>query len=237
MGDEGRPPGPRRRLRPRQHPGGPIRRRGQAGERPFRPRQLQPDDIVAGLAINPRAFARGIGADHAADGAAGGGRGFWREEPAARAQRVVQRVQHHAWLHIRPACLRIHRQHPVHMPPGIDDDAPVQALPVGAGAAAARRHPQAAKDRLVQHRRQPRHILGIARRHDDVRQDLINGIIGGHRHAQRRLGLDLAAKPGFAQGRGEARHLIHFHTHTVHARLPFMGHLKHRWCIRKNRKI
>ena len=71
--------------------------------------------VVARLAVEHRALARGVRGDHAADGGAVRRRKFGGEEEPMLRHRIVELVLHHAGLHASPALLCIDLEDGVHV--------------------------------------------------------------------------------------------------------------------------
>ena len=132
--------------------------------------RLQGEHVVAHLAVAERAGAAGIVAGHAADGAAGRGRGLDREEPAVGFQPGVEAFQHMAGLDGHRAPFRVVGEHAVEVARAIHHEAGADRLAVLRGATAAQDHGDVVVGRDLQRRGDVGGTFGEdhARRHDLV---------------------------------------------------------------------
>ncbi len=64
--------------------------------------------MVAGFAIDTRALARGIGADHPSNRSPVAGREFRRKKDAVRFDMRIELIEHHPRFNPRPALVVIH---------------------------------------------------------------------------------------------------------------------------------
>ncbi|MDF9863399.1 hypothetical protein M2437_002381 [Methylorubrum pseudosasae] len=132
--------------------------------------RLDAEHVIAHLAVAQRAGAAGIVAGHAADGAAGRGRGLDREEPTVGFQPCVEALQHVAGLDSDRACFRVVGEHAVEVARAIDHEAGADRLAVLRGATAAQDHGDVVVGRDLQRRGDVGGTFGEdhARRHDLV---------------------------------------------------------------------
>ncbi len=98
--------------------------------------------VIGGFAVDQRALAGGIRVDHPANGGAVTGGEFRCEEIAVRFEVLVKLIFDHARFDPHPSLFRIDLDDAVHIARHINNDALVQRLTVGSGAAAARRKDQ-----------------------------------------------------------------------------------------------
>ena len=77
--------------------------------------EIEPQHVVARLAVGTAALAAGIGVDHATEGGAVGGGQFRRKEHAVGFERRIELVLHHTCLHPHPAFGGIDLQNAVHV--------------------------------------------------------------------------------------------------------------------------
>ncbi len=130
-------------LRPRTT----VRRRAcihrAVGEQDF-----QRDDVVDRLAVDHRACAGAVVADHPADGRAAAGGGVGREVQALGFEVCVELVADDARLDAGPALVGVDLQHVVHVLGAVGDHARAEHLGGQARAAAAHRdrHPEFRRD-------------------------------------------------------------------------------------------
>ena len=101
---------------------------------------LELEDVVNGLAVQNRARAGRVVADHAANGCPAAGRRVRTEQEAVRPQVGIELVLHHAGLYPRPVLLGVQFQHLMHVVGHVHDDRPPHALTGEGRAAAARQH-------------------------------------------------------------------------------------------------
>ena len=110
-------------------------------------------DLVLALAVDDRAGAGRVVADHAADGGLVDRRRVGAELQAVRRRGRVERRLHHAGLHARPAPAGVDLEDPVQLE-AVDDDAGAYRLPGDAGGGAARHDRQAGPRGDLRHDRE-----------------------------------------------------------------------------------
>ena len=134
--------------------------------------------MVAGLAVEHRALAAGVGRDHAAERGAVRGRELGGEEAAVRAQRRVQLVLDDAGLDARPALGGVDLQDGVHEARQVDADAGAERGSGGAGAAAAGAQRDVAEGRIGQRAGDAHQVGAAAGEQDGLGRHLVDRIVG-----------------------------------------------------------
>ena len=152
------------------------RQRPQVGDRSVAQRDVEIEHVVDRLAVQHRARAARVVADHAADGGPVGGRDVGGEAQPVRREMRVQLVEHDAGLDARPPLGRVDLQHPVEEPGGIELQPRADGLTRlrSAAPAGGDRHPVPAGDLDG-----AQHVVAVADDHHPGRFDLIDAGVGG----------------------------------------------------------
>ena len=156
-----------------------IRERLRAPDRAVEQDGGQLEDVVARLAVEARALAAGVRADHPADGGAVGGRELRREEQAVLGEGGVELVLDHAGFDPRPALRDVDLEDPVHVPRDVDHEPVRERLAVGPGPAAARGELHVGEARVLRRARDADQVVRVARERDRLRRELVDRVVGG----------------------------------------------------------
>ena len=116
----------------------------KAGRRAVGQQHIERDQVLHGAPVDDAARARGVVADHAADGGVTAGGHIGPEEQPLGRERGVQLIQRHARLHRGGHGLLVDVDHAAAVRAEVEHHREVHALPRQAGATAARQQRQAA---------------------------------------------------------------------------------------------
>ena len=137
--------------------------------------------MIGGFAVDQRALTGGIRVDHPAEGRAVTGGKFRGKKVAVRLEVLVKLIFDNARFDPHPPLFWVDLNDAVHIARHINNNALVQRLTVGPGAAAARRKDQRGKALLRGESGNQRHVGRRTRENDGIGKKLVNTVIGCHR--------------------------------------------------------